>query len=75
MKRARETMTAGWKVLREQGRFKGDVELACHLHWSAMHGAVMLELTGLLQKPLDARAIARRAIAAIAKDLDVTPKD
>lgn len=35
----------------------------------------MLELTGLLQKPLDARAIARRAIAAIAKDLDVTPKD
>jgi len=75
MKRARETMTAGWKVLREQGRFKGDVDLAGHLHWSAMHGAVMLELTGLLKKPLDARAIARRAIAAIAKDMNVIPKD
>jgi AcrR family transcriptional regulator len=75
MKRARETMTRGWKVLRDEGRFKGDVDLAGHLHWSAMHGAVMLELTGLLKKPLDARAIARRATAAIVKDLDVKSKD
>ncbi|RYG31810.1 MAG: TetR/AcrR family transcriptional regulator [Burkholderiales bacterium] len=75
MKRAKETMTAGWKVLREQGRFKGDVELAGHLHWSAMHGAVMLELTGLLKRPHDARAIARRALTALLRDLDVKPKD
>ena len=75
MKRARETMTLGWKVLRDQGRFKGDVDLAGHLHWSAMHGAVMLELTGLIKKPLDARAISRRATAAIVKDLDIKPKD
>jgi AcrR family transcriptional regulator len=75
MKRAKDTMTSGWKTLKEQGRFKGDVELAGHVHWSVMHGAVMLELTGLLKKPLDARAIARRAIAAVAKDLDVKPKD
>ena len=75
MKRARETMTLGWKVLRDQGRFKGDVDLAGHLHWSAMHGAVMLELTGLVKKPLDARAISRRATAAIVKDLDIKPKD
>ncbi len=75
MKRAKDTMTSGWKTLKEQGRFKGDVELAGHVHWSVMHGAVMLELTGLLKKPLDARAIARRAIAAVAKDLDVKPKE
>lgn len=75
MKRAKETMTASWKTLREQGRFKGDVELAGHLHWSAMHGAVMLELTGLLKKPHDARAIARRALTALLRDLDVKPKD
>jgi AcrR family transcriptional regulator len=73
MKRAKDTMTSGWKTLREQGRFKGDVDLAGHLHWSAMHGAVMLELIGLVRKPLDARALARRAIAAIAKDLGLTP--
>lgn len=75
MKRAKDTMTSGWKTLKEQGRFKGDVELAGHVHWSVMHGAVMLELTGLLKKPLDARSIARRAIAAVAKDLDVKPRD
>lgn len=75
MKRARETMTARWKALREEGRFNGDVDLAGHVHWSAMHGAVMLELTGLLGKPLDARAIARRAATAITKDFNVTPKD
>ncbi|RYZ13826.1 MAG: hypothetical protein EON61_05905 [Alphaproteobacteria bacterium] len=75
MKRARDTMTGGWKILRDQGRFKGDVDLAGHLHWSAMHGAVMLELTGLLKKPHDARAIARRALSALLRDLDVKPKD
>ncbi len=75
MKRARETMTSGWKALRDIGHFAGDVDLAGHIHWSAMHGAVMLELTGLLKKPLDARAIARRTVAAIAKDLNVTRKD
>lgn len=73
MKRAKDTMTAGWKTLKESGRFKGDVELAGHVHWSVMHGAVMLELIGLLKKPLDARAIARRAIAAVAKDLGLWP--
>ena len=72
MKRSRETMTVGWKILRDQGRFKGDVDLAGHLHWSAMHGAVMLELTGLLKKPLDARTLAKRAIAALLKELNVS---
>lgn len=75
MKRARETMTGGWKILRDQGRFKGDVDLAGHMHWSAMHGAVMLELTGLIKKPYDARAIARRAVTALLRDLDVKQKD
>jgi hypothetical protein len=75
MKRARETMTSGWKALRDAGRFKGDVEAAGHIHWSVMHGAVMLELTGLLKKPLDARAIARRALLAVAKDFGLTLKD
>ncbi len=52
-------MTAGWKNLRDQRPLQGDVELAGHIHWSVMHGAVMLELAGLLKKPLDARTIAQ----------------
>lgn len=75
MDRAKKTMTAGWKDLVAQGRFKGDVELAGRLHWSAMHGAVMLELAGLLKKPLDARKIAMTAISALARDMGVLPSD
>jgi AcrR family transcriptional regulator len=74
MTRARETMTSGWKYLKAQGHFTGDVELAGHLHWSAMHGAVMLELAGLLKKPMDARKIAMTAIAALARDLGAPKK-
>lgn len=71
MERAKKTMTAGWKELVAVGRFRGDVELAGHLHWSAMHGAVMLELAGLLKKPLGAKSIALTAIRALAKDMGV----
>jgi AcrR family transcriptional regulator len=71
MARARETMTAYWRRIKAQGRFKGDVELAGHMMWSAMHGAVMLEMAGLLHKAMDARKLAARALLALARDLGV----
>lgn len=71
MARARETMTLYWKRMKADGRFKGDVDLAGHMMWSAMHGAVMLELAGLLHKPMDARKLAARAMLALARDLGV----
>jgi hypothetical protein len=40
-----------------------------------MHGAVMLELAGLLKKPLDAKTIALTAIRALAKDMGVVFPD
>jgi AcrR family transcriptional regulator len=67
MERARATMGAGLHELAEQGRFKGDVETAAHAFWSAMHGAVMLELAGLVHPPMDARAIARVTLEALGK--------
>ena len=69
MERARATMTAGWKELAAEGRFSGDAELAGRLMWSAMHGAVMLELAGFLRKPLDARKLGMAAIEALAKQI------
>src|SRR5262245_46972144 len=71
MERARKTMTMGWRDMAGRGQFKGDVELAGHLHWSALHGAVMLELAGLLREPMNARAIAAPAIRALMKDLGI----
>ena len=72
MARSRETMTSYWRRMKADGRFKGDVDLAGRLMWSAQHGAVMLEMAGLLQPPLDARKLAARAILALARDLGVT---
>lgn len=71
MARSRETMTSYWRRMKADGRFKGDVDLAGHMMWSAMHGAVMLELAGLLHKPMDARKLAARAMLALARDLGV----
>lgn len=71
MERARGTMAAGWRRLAETGQFKGDAAVAGHLHWSAMHGAVMLELAGLLRPPLDARALVAPTIEALAKHLGI----
>jgi AcrR family transcriptional regulator len=68
MGRARLTMGGGLRELAAAGRFKGDVELAAYVFWSTMHGAVMLELAGLLEgSKLDARTIAKPAVEALGK--------
>ena len=72
MARSRETMTVYWRRIKADGRFKGDVDLAGHMMWSVMHGAVMLELAGLLHGGMDARKLAARAMLSLARDLGVT---
>jgi AcrR family transcriptional regulator len=68
MGRARLTMGAGLRELAAAGRFAGDVELAAYVFWSTLHGAVMLELAGLLEgSKLDARKIAEPAVEALSK--------
>jgi AcrR family transcriptional regulator len=73
MDRARSTMTAGWKQLGASGALPAgmDIELVGHLHWSAMHGAVMLELAGLLRPPLSAAKIAAPTLEALAKNFGI----
>lgn len=72
MERARLTMSGGLRRLASEGRFSGDVELTAHVFWSALHGAVMLELTGLLEYgTFDARKIANKAIEALGRQLGV----
>jgi AcrR family transcriptional regulator len=68
MDRARLTMGDGLRDLAAAGRFKSEVELAGYVYWSAVHGAVMLELAGLLEgSKLDARKIAKPAVEALGK--------
>jgi AcrR family transcriptional regulator len=74
MGRARLTMGEGLRELAAAGRFKGDVELAAYVFWSTMHGAVMLELAGLLEgSKLDAHTIAKPAIEALGKHFGLRP--
>jgi AcrR family transcriptional regulator len=73
MDRARLTMADGLRVLAAAGRFKGDVELAGYVYWSAMHGAVMLQLAGLLDhSKFDARKISKPAIDALGTYFAIT---
>jgi hypothetical protein len=72
MGRARLTMGGGLRELAAEGRFKGDVELAAYVFWSAMHGAVMLELAGLLEgSKLDAQKIVKSAREALGKHFEL----
>jgi len=68
MERARLTMGAGIRELAAAGKFRGDVEKAAHIFWSQMHGAVMLELAGLLAPPMDAKSIAIPALKMLTKE-------
>lgn len=66
MQRARQTMGRGAGKIRQT---EEDSDLVAHIFWSALHGAVMLELGGLLHPPIDARAIIRPTVAALAEKL------
>ncbi|MEY4579370.1 MAG: hypothetical protein RL701_4073 [Pseudomonadota bacterium] len=72
MARARLTMGAALRELAAARKFKGDVELISHMFWSALHGAVMLELSNLLHPPLDAAAIALPLVELLAKQIGIT---
>jgi AcrR family transcriptional regulator len=72
MDRAKDTMTAGWKHMKAKGMMQGDVETIAHIFWAAMHGPIMLELAGLLHKPLDGRSLATKAILALQEQFRFT---
>jgi len=75
MDRARLTMGSGLRELAATGRFSGDVELAAYVYWSTMHGAVMLELAGLLDgSKLNARKIAQPAVEALGKHFGISAR-
>jgi AcrR family transcriptional regulator len=72
MHRARLTMGEGLRKLAAQGRFSGDVALTAHVFWATLHGAVMLQLTGLLDgERFDARMLVDSAIEALQRQFGV----
>ena len=55
--RSRATMTAHLKSMIDNGVLKGDPDLIGHMFWSALHGAIQLQLAGMLSPPFDAERL------------------
>jgi AcrR family transcriptional regulator len=55
--RSRATMTAHLKAMIDGGVLKGDPDLIGHMFWSALHGAIQLQLAGMLSPPFDAERL------------------
>jgi AcrR family transcriptional regulator len=64
--RSRATMTAYLEALKDAGLFQGDIELTGLMFWAALHGPIMLQLSGMLSKTYDAAAVSRAITLAMA---------
>ena len=64
--RSRGTMTAHLHDLAAAGLFHGDAEYVGRLYWAALHGPIMLHLSGMLDGPFDAQTLITGLTAAIA---------
>ncbi|HEX4096731.1 MAG TPA: TetR-like C-terminal domain-containing protein, partial [Caulobacteraceae bacterium] len=63
--RSHATMTAHLKAMAAVGAPIGDPELAGHMFWSALHGAIQLQAAGLLDAPFDAERLAAATMATL----------
>ena len=63
--RARKTMTDYVRALVNEGFLEGDPVLIGHVFWAALHGAVVLELAGKLDKECNFETISRAAFRAL----------
>ena len=71
--RSRATMTAHLRPLIDAGRVRGDAELIGHMFWSAMHGAIQLQLAGMLEAPYDAERLVAEIHPALWRGLRMKP--
>ncbi|MDQ2859145.1 MAG: TetR/AcrR family transcriptional regulator [Pseudomonadota bacterium] len=65
--RSRATMTRHLRDLVATGSLKGDPDLIGHLYWAALHGPLMLQLSGMLPAAYDARTLIDALTAAVGK--------
>jgi AcrR family transcriptional regulator len=71
--RSRATMTAHLKAMIDGGMLKGDADLIGHMFWSALHGAIQLQLAGLLSPPLDAERLSGEVMRTLWIGLNSAP--
>jgi len=59
------TVAAHVEVMIAEGRIEADAPIFGHQIWAALHGAVMLELSGLLPPGFDAASLHTRTVSAL----------
>jgi len=57
--RSRATMTRHLRALVDAGLLSGDPNLVGHMFWSALHGAIQLQLAHMLKPPYDVERLCR----------------
>ena len=67
LERARATMSHHVKLLIDAGIFEGDPELIGHVFWAALHGLVMLELSGQFTKRYSFRKVRDETLRALSQ--------
>ena len=65
VERARATMSYHVKQLVKEGVFEGDPELIGYVFWAALHGLVMLELSGKFTERYDFDKVRRETFRAL----------
>ena len=58
-------ISADTKVMIDEGTIEADAPILGHQIWAALHGAVMLEIAGLLPEGFDAASLHTRTFAAL----------
>ena len=71
--RSRATMTAHLKAMIDNGVLKGDPDLIGHMFWSALHGAIQLQLAGMLSPPFDAERLSGEIMRTLWLGLHAEP--
>jgi AcrR family transcriptional regulator len=65
--RSRATMTAHLRELAAAGLLRGDPDRLGHMYWAALHGPIMLQLSGLLPEAFDAPTLISGLMSALGK--------
>ena len=70
--RSRRTMTVYLRQAVGDGRLRGDPDFIGHLYWSAIHGPLMLQLSGMLGDRIRARDLIVPMLAALDRQVWAT---
>jgi AcrR family transcriptional regulator len=68
-RRSREMQVAHARAMIGAGLIKGDPEMVAHMLWSALHGALVLQLAGKLSPNIDPRELRTATFNAILRGL------